>query len=90
VIACSGWDSGTLIGVVVVEVIHGDDPYLLMTVQPVGILLVPYSSANAVGFVNVPEDVTLLTQFVVGSVTGVHDVKLTSIDESFVQLWNMK
>jgi len=40
-------------------------PYLLMTVHPVGILLVPYSSANAAGFVNVPEDETDETQFVV-------------------------
>ena len=33
-------------------------PYLLMTVQPAGILLVPYSAASAAGFVNVPEDAT--------------------------------
>jgi hypothetical protein len=38
-------------------------PYLLTTVQPVGILLVPYSSVSANGFVNVPEDATLPTQF---------------------------
>jgi hypothetical protein len=36
-------------------------PYLLTTVQPVGILLTPYSFANAAGFVNVPEDATLTT-----------------------------
>jgi len=61
-------------------------PYLLITVQPVGILLVPYSSANADGFVNVPEDATDVTQFVV---CAPHEVKLTSIDESFEQFWNM-
>jgi hypothetical protein len=43
-------------------------PYLLMTVQPVGILLVPYSSASANGFVNVPDDATLATQSSVGVV----------------------
>jgi len=37
-------------------------PYLSMTVQPVGILLYPYSTANAAGFVNVPDDATLITQ----------------------------
>jgi hypothetical protein len=41
-------------------------PYLLMTVQPVGILLVPYPAANAAGFVNVPDDATLVTQSEVG------------------------
>jgi len=61
-------------------------PYLLTTVQPVGILFVPYTSANAAGFVNVPEDVTLRTQPVVAPL---HAVKPTSIDDSFVQLWNM-
>jgi len=61
-------------------------PYLLTTVQPVGILFAPYSSASANGFVNVPEDATPLTQFVVWR----HEVKLTSIDESFVQPENMK
>jgi len=61
-------------------------PYLLITVQPVGILLTPYSSANADGFVNVPEDATDKTQFVV----SLHEVKLTSIDESFVQFRNME
>jgi hypothetical protein len=34
-------------------------PYLSMTVQPVGILLFPYSVANAAGFVNVPGGATL-------------------------------
>jgi len=37
-------------------------PYLLITVQPVGILFESYSSASANGFVNVPEDATLLIQ----------------------------
>jgi hypothetical protein len=40
-------------------------PYLLMTVQPVGILFAPYSTASANGFVNVPEDAMLVTQFMV-------------------------
>ena len=59
-----------------------------MTVQPVGILSVPYSVASAVGFVNVPDDATPSTQVAI-EVVGVHDVKLTSIDESFVQPWNI-
>ncbi len=60
-------------------------PYLLITVQPVGILSVPYSSANAKGLVNVPEDATDETQPPV----LLHEVKLTSIEESFVQPPNM-
>jgi len=43
-------------------------PYLLTTVQPVGILLAPYSSASDDGFVNVPEDATDETQSIVAPV----------------------
>ena len=48
------------------DFLHGYS--LLTTVQPAGILCIPYVSASANGFVNVPEDATLVTQLPVGFV----------------------
>ena len=57
-------------------------------VHPSGILLAPEVFGNADGQVNVPDAATPETQSVVASVASQAE-KLTSIDVSLLQFWNI-
>ena len=60
-----------------------------MIVHPVGILLVPYSSDNADGLLNVPEAETPETQLIVELFELFQSVKLTFMDVNEVQPLNI-
>ena len=62
--------------------------YFSTIVHPSGILLAPEVFGNADGQVNVPDAATPETQSVVASVASQAE-KLTSIDVSLLQFWNI-